>query len=142
MPREYITATLRKLVVNRARGYCEYCRSSGKFALESMEIEHVIPVSRGGETIAENLALACHGCNNHKQSRINGLDPVSQELTLLYHPREMEWNEHFAWSEDKTIVIGLTATGRVTMILLKLNRLGVVNLRQILQAAGQHPPID
>jgi hypothetical protein len=54
----------------------------------------------------------------------------------------MEWNEHFAWSEDTTITIGLTATGRVTIMLLKLNRAGVVNLRQILQAAGQHPPMD
>ena len=70
MPREYIPAALRRLVMERARGYCEYCRSSGRFALESMEIEHIMPVSRGGETVADNLALACHGCNNHKQSLI------------------------------------------------------------------------
>ena len=115
MPREYIPAALRRLVMDRARGYCEYCRSSGRFALESMEIEHIMPVSRGGETVADNLALACHGCNNHKQSRTEGIDSVSQASISLYHPREMEWNEHFAWSEDKTTAIGLTAIGKVTI---------------------------
>jgi hypothetical protein len=142
MPRAYIPAALRRLVVDRACGYCEYCRSSGRFALESMEIEHIIPVSRGGETVAENLALACHGCNNHKQSRTEGIDPVSQQSISLYHPREMQWDEHFAWSEDTSIVVGLTATGKVTIMLLKLNREGAVNLRQILQTAGQHPPAN
>jgi 5-methylcytosine-specific restriction endonuclease McrA len=58
MPRDYVPAALRRLVVDRACGYCEYCRSSGRFALESMEIEHIIPVSRGGATVADNLALA------------------------------------------------------------------------------------
>jgi HNH endonuclease len=37
-----------------------------------MELEHVIPVSQGGLTTADNLALACHGCNNYKQARTMG----------------------------------------------------------------------
>jgi hypothetical protein len=107
-----------------------------------MEIEHIVPSSRGGRTKAENLALACHGCNNYKQSRIEGIDPVSEESVVLYHLRLMNWYEHFAWSADATLAIGLTATGRVTVILLKLNREGVVNLRQVLKMAGQHPPAN
>jgi HNH endonuclease len=140
MSREYISVSLRQLVIDRAAGSCEYCRSSGDFALESMELEHVIPVSQGGLTTADNLALACHGCNNYKQARTMGFDPVTEEFISLYHPREMLWDKHFAWSEDTTFVIGLTAIGRVTVILLKLNRAGVVNLRQILTIVGKHPP--
>jgi hypothetical protein len=140
MSREYIPVALRQLVIDRALGYCEYCRSSGDFALESMEFEHVVPVSQGGTTVAENLALACHGCNNYKQSRTEGIDPVSAELAPLYHPRKMSWSEHFAWSEDTSLAIGLTAIGRVTIIFLRLNRVGVVNLRVVLRSIGKHPP--
>jgi hypothetical protein len=39
--REYSPVALRQLVIDRACGYCEYCRSSGDFALESMEFEHL-----------------------------------------------------------------------------------------------------
>jgi hypothetical protein len=140
MSREYIPVALRQLVIDRALGYCEYCRSSGDFALESMEFEHVVPVSQGGTTVAENLALACHGCNNYKQSRTQGFDLVSAELVPLYHPRKMSWSEHFAWSEDTSLAIGLTAIGRVTIIFLRLNRVGVVNLRVVLRSIGKHPP--
>jgi HNH endonuclease len=140
MPREYVSNTLRQLVNDRADGYCEYCSSSGDFALESMEIEHIMPVSQGGATIAENLALACHGCNNYKQARVAGFDPISSESVPLYNPRKMSWDNHFAWSKDTTLLIGLTATGRATITLLKLNRVGVVNLRQVLHVVGKHPP--
>lgn len=59
---------------------------------------------------------------------------------MLYHPRQMLWNEHFAGSQDSPLIIGLTPTGRVTLVLLRLNREGVVNLRQVLKSAGKHPP--
>jgi hypothetical protein len=140
MPSEYIPVALRQIVTERAFGYCEYCRSSGDFALESMEFEHIIPVSQGGTTVAENLALACHGCNNYKQARTEGFDPTSAEIVPLYHPREMLWNNHFAWSEDTSLIIGLTATARITILLMKLNRVGVVNLREVLRMVGKHPP--
>jgi len=38
------------------------------------------------------------------------------------------------------LIIGLTPTGRATVEVLKLNREGLVNLRQVLYAAGKHPP--
>jgi HNH endonuclease len=140
MPREYIPAALKRLVFERAEGNCEYCLSQARFALESLVLEHIVPVSRGGETIAENLALACQGCNNYKYIKIEGIDPISAQAVPLYHPREMLWNEHFAWSEDTTLIVGLTPTGRATIVTLRLNREGVVNLRRVLRITGQHPP--
>jgi HNH endonuclease len=103
-------------------------------------IEHIFPLSQGGTTVAENLALACQGCNNYKYNKTEALDPISSQLVPLFHPRQMAWNDHFAWSEDTTLMIGLTPTGRATVALLRTNRPGVVNLRQVLQMAGQHPP--
>ena len=35
---------------------------------------------------------------------------------------------------------GRTAIGRVSIVVLKLNRHGVVNLRHVLTQVGKHPP--
>jgi hypothetical protein len=140
MSREYIPAALRRLVFQRSKGYCEYCRSPGRFALGSMEIEHTMPLSRGGKTVGENLALACRGCNQNKGSQIEGIDPGSLVLVPLYNPREMEWDEHFAWGQGAMLVVGKTPTGRATVEVLRLNREGVVNLRRLMINSGEHPP--
>jgi HNH endonuclease len=140
MPREYIPVALKQQVFDRAQGICEYCRCQARFAMGPLVIEHIFPLSQGGTTVAENLALACQGCNNYKYNKTEALDPISSQLVPLFHPRQMAWNDHFAWSEDTTLMIGLTPTGRATVALLRTNRPGVVNLRQVLQMAGQHPP--
>jgi HNH endonuclease len=140
MARVYIGAELRRLVIDRASANCEYCKYPMRFALDSMEIDHILPVSRGGLTEVENLALACHGCNQYKQNRTEGLDLLSGIATPLYHPRTMVWQNHFVWSQDTTRIIGKTPTGRVTVDLLKLNRSGAVNLRRVLHLSGDHPP--
>jgi hypothetical protein len=142
MPKDYVSAALKRLVFDRARGCCEYCRSQAKFAIDPLVVEHIIPISRGGATTAENLATACQGCNNHKYTKIEGIDPIDNQLKPLYNPRTMTWTEHFAWSEDTTLIIGLTAIGRATVETLRLNREGVVNLRQALCVTGQHPFSD
>jgi len=58
----------------------------------------------------------------------------------LYHPRQHDWHEHFAWNEDFTKLLGLTAIGRATIEKLQLNREGVMNLRHALGSIGKHPP--
>ena len=140
MAREYIPIALRQLVIERSKRNCEYCRSQARFALESLVFDHIVPVSRGGETLAENLALACHGCNGHKSDKTEGIDPASAQSVPLYHPREMLWDDHFAWNEDATLIVGLTPTGRATIQTLRMNREGVVNLREVLRIMGLHPP--
>jgi hypothetical protein len=65
---------------------------------------------------------------------------VSGNVVSLYHPRQELWSEHFAWNDDFTVILGLTATGRATVETLQLNREGVVNLRRALYVMGEHPP--
>lgn len=72
----------------------------------------------------------------------DAIDPVSGDTVPLYHPRKQRWNNHFAWNDDFTLIIGLTPTGRSTVEALQLNREGVVNLRRVLYAIGEHPPIE
>jgi len=80
------------------------------------------------------------GLQRAQHAKIRGYDPVIKKEVPLYHPRTQEWHEHFRWNNDFTLIIGLTPTGRVTLESLKLNRQGLINLRQVLYAAGKHPP--
>jgi hypothetical protein len=95
---------------------------------------------QGGATTLDNLALACQGCNNHKYDRVAASDPVSGQLVPLYHPRRDSWDIRFVWSDDFTLIIGITPTGRATIEALHLNSDGVAILRRLLYMIGQHPP--
>jgi hypothetical protein len=52
----------------------------------------------------------------------------------------VDLKEHFTWSDDTLLMIGTSPSGRATVMLLKTNRSGVMNLRQLLSERGQHPP--
>ena len=133
---------LRRLVEARAGRCCEYCRSQLRYATQPFSLEHIVPLARGGSSDAGNLALACQGCNNHKFTKVTGLDAASGATVPLYHPRRDRWRDHFAWNHDATLVLGLTPSGRATVEALQLNRAGLVTLRKVLYAAGVHPPPD
>jgi hypothetical protein len=140
MPDRRISAELRQQVSVRAGGCCEYCRSQTHYATQAFSVEHILPRVQGGATRLDNLALACQGCNNHKYDKVEAPDPVSGQLVPLYHLRHDAWGTHFVWSDDFTLMIGLTSAGRATIDALHLNRDGVVNLRRLLYEIGQHPP--
>ena len=53
---------LREYVLEKWQRKCAYC-GAGAIPLE---IEHIVPKSRGGSNRASNLALACHACNQRK----------------------------------------------------------------------------
>jgi hypothetical protein len=96
---------MRRIVAARARGYCEYCRCSEQFATESFTVEHIKPRQAGGETVLENLAWSCFGCNAHKHAKTQAIDLETGEKIALYNPRLQVWSEHFGWSDDFTQVI-------------------------------------
>jgi HNH endonuclease len=108
---------------------------------DDFSVEHITPRSAGGTDDLENLAMSCQGCNNRKYTALEAIDPVTGIRVALYHPRLEAWTTHFVWSADTTLMIGLTATGRASIMRLELNRSGLVNLRRALVAAGVHPPI-
>lgn len=138
--KDSVAASTRRLVVERAQGCCEYCLSQARYCPDPFPVEHIYPASRGDSSDPDNLALSCQGCNNAKFVSTTAVDPVTDTAVPLFHPRAHRWEDHFAWSHELTHVIGLTATGRATVLRLRLNREGVVNLREVLAAAGKHPP--
>ena len=133
-------STSNKLIVNeRANGCCEYCKSPFDFSTELFSIEHIIPISLGGNDELDNLAFACIGCNIFKSNKLEGIDPLSETIIKLFNPRTMLWAEHFFWDSNFVAIIGQTAIGRTTIEELKLNRQSLKNLRRALVAIGVHP---
>jgi hypothetical protein len=137
-----IRGAQRRAVAERAGGRCEYCRCPEYIGTQNFSIEHIVPVEQGGTNKSENLALACQGCNGHKYIKRESIDPLTNEIAPLFHPREQKWRDHFAWSADTTEIVGLTPTGRATVAALKLNRSEVVRFRRVLYLAGEHPPVE
>lgn len=105
-------------MIERAHGRCEYCQCSVAYATESFDVEHIIPISRGGNSEFDNLAFACSGCNGHKYNKIRGFDPSDQTEVELYHPRRQRWRDHFGWDITYTQVVGLSTCGRATIAAL------------------------
>jgi HNH endonuclease len=129
-----ISASLRQQVIRRAFGYCEYCVSQVQFSPDPFSVEHTMPRAKGGSNDWHNLALSCQGCNGHKHTATEAIDPINGAMVPLYNPRMHQWDEDF------TIVVGRTAIGRATVERLCLNREGVVNLRRMLRRFDRHPP--
>ena len=136
----YASESLRAVVRERAQDCCEYCLSQMKFSLSPFVMDHIVPLSLGGKTISENLALACPGCNMHKAVQLTARDPLTGRPVPLFHPRAQEWHDHFAWSMEFGEILGRTSTGRATVEALQLNRGGLQNLRWALKMVGCHPP--
>lgn len=140
MSRPKPTPKLRRTVQDRANGYCEYCYSRQDYSPDPFVLEHIEPIARGGVTEVTNLCFACGGCNGAKGESIVGIDPLSTREVPLFHPRQHAWKDHFVWSADNLTIIGRTDIGRATIAKLKMNRLGLINLRRILLIVGEHPP--
>lgn len=119
---------------------CEYCLSKSDLLGADLEIEHIIPESLGGASSLDNLCASCSTCNRHKGVRICATDPVTGQRTRLFHPRQQQWNRHFRWSEDGTLILGKTICGRVTVEVLQMNRDRIVRTRRLWVAWGEHPP--
>ncbi len=128
------------MVAERARGCCQYCLSQLRFSPDPFSVEHIIPLAQEGGSELDNLALACQGCNSHKYTSVDAIDPASGVRVPLFHPHRAEWRRHFVWSDDYSFIVGVTSTGRAMVAKLRLNRAGVVNLRTVLRSINEHPP--
>ena len=140
MNRPTITAGLRRQVAADASHRCGYCLSDETLTGAPLSIDHIMPLAAGGPTVRENLWLACRACNEFKRDRFVAVDPETGSLCPLFNPRTQFWFEHFIWSEDGVIVVGLTPTGRATVLALQLNRSILVHARRRWVLAGWHPP--
>ncbi len=74
----------RRNVVARDKHRCAYCGSKGD------TVDHVVPRSRGGEHVWQNVVAACGPCNGRKADRT--LDELGWTLRVTPHaPSGWSW---------------------------------------------------
>ena len=105
-------AELERQVAHRAANRCEYCRMHQSLQGASFHLEHVVPISRWGESELGNLAWSCPGCNLRKSNRIEAMDPDTGSIVVLFHPRTDLWKEHFAWDDYQLVGSYCLAAGQ------------------------------
>jgi len=135
-----VSVRLRRLVIQRAHGICEYCLIHQEDAYLSFHIDHIVSRKQRGATTSANLALSCLRCNVTK-----GTDPGTfigrpPRLVRLYHPRQDRWEEHFRLAAAR--IVPLTDEGEATVRLLELNAPDRLLLRKTLIKAGRYPSIE
>ncbi len=72
-------------IYTRDRNTCQYCGQT--FPRSELNLDHVVPRSRGGRSTWENVVCSCHECNRKK----GGRTPEEAGMKLLRSPRRPEW---------------------------------------------------
>ena len=135
----YVSAALRRVVVARADGLCEYCLIHEDDTVFGCEVDHVISAKHGGTTDADNLAYACAFCNRAKGSDIGSVVQGTGLYVRFFHPRLDRWTEHFRL--DDVMIRALSDIGEVTARLLAFNTGERLLERQVLREVGRYPGV-
>ncbi len=112
-------ARIREMIRQRAGQRCEYCHLPDGSSHLPFHVEHIVAVVHEPNSHESNLAWACPQCNWHKGPNLATLDPATGEQVALFNPRQNVWDEHFVM--ENFTVVGLTAIGRGTVQLFKMN---------------------
>jgi hypothetical protein len=133
----YVPAALRRLVVDRAHGLCEYCLIHEDDTFIGCQVEHIVSEKHGGMTNEENLAYACVFCNRFKGSDIASISASTGQLCRLFNPRSDEWARVFRL--DGATILPKTDVGEVTVQLLGMNHPERLLEREILRRVNRYP---
>ena len=90
-----IPPVTRKEILRRDENQCQYCGNR-----KQLTIDHVIPRSRGGKHLWNNVVAACVSCNSRKGNKT----PEEANMTLFKKPKapqhptiafaEQFWHDH------------------------------------------------
>ena len=86
LPRHEIRFT-RKNIFFRDKNRCQYC--GGRFSTSELNLDHVVPLSRGGKSIWENVVCCCVRCNSRKGGLLTnqaGMQLIRVPLRPRWHP--------------------------------------------------------
>lgn len=87
----------RKMLFKRDKCLCAYCGFT--YPEDKLEIEHVIPQSKGGKTKWTNVVTACRSCNSRKDDRT----PEEAGMKLIYVPYTPNKYETFILANRKIL---------------------------------------
>jgi len=75
----------RQNVFERDGNTCQYCGK--QFDREELNLDHVIPREKGGQTTWENIVCSCIPCNTKKGNRL----PHEAGMQLIRKPKRPKW---------------------------------------------------
>jgi len=84
VPRRYVRFS-RFNIYARDRNRCQYC--GRQFPRAELNLDHVVPRSRGGTSVWENVVCSCHRCNRLK----GGRTPTEARMRLIREPYRPQW---------------------------------------------------
>ena len=87
----------RSNIFGRDRNLCQYCGKA--FPTNELNLDHVIPRSRGGKTTWENIVCSCIACNKRKGGEL----PEQKGMRLIRRPTRPQWAPRFAFSPRTSI---------------------------------------
>jgi 5-methylcytosine-specific restriction endonuclease McrA len=84
VPRRYVRFS-RYNIYARDQNRCQYCGK--QFPRAELNLDHVVPRSKGGASVWENVVCSCHRCNRLK----GGRTPAEAGIRLVRQPRRPRW---------------------------------------------------
>ena len=84
IPRRYVRFS-RFNIYSRDQNRCQYC--GRQFPRAELNLDHVVPRSKGGTSIWDNVVCSCHRCNRLK----GGRTPAEAGMRLIRQPRRPQW---------------------------------------------------
>ena len=80
--RARVSNKMRFAIFNRDHNRCVKCHSS-----RNLEIDHIIPISKGGKSTYDNLQTLCKRCNKNKSNIIEGYTSKTYNPNIKYCPK-------------------------------------------------------
>ena len=77
--RKLLTNELRAAIMERDHYTCRMC---GKYMPDrvGLQIDHIVPVAKGGKTVPSNLQVLCSVCNGKKSDKLNAVRNTSYTM--------------------------------------------------------------
>ena len=94
---DHTPSLTKEMLLARDRYVCAYCAL--RFKYDQLDLEHIVPKSKGGEDSWTNLVAACKACNNRKANRT----PEASGMKLHYVPYTPNRFEAFILSNRKIL---------------------------------------
>lgn len=133
--REPLSKGLRAAIIERDSATCQYC---GTTEARHWHIDHVIPVTLGGQNVLRNLVTACDTCNHRKLAAV--WVPRNLDIICAGHPeyaarvRELIGTEYESPSVSTTPVT--PAAGHLRWRIDELLRARGITASDLAQATG------
>ena len=89
LPRKEVKFS-RQNIFQRDAYTCQYC--GNRFETRNLNLDHVVPRDKGGQTTWDNVVCSCIRCNTRKGNKL----PAEARMFPMREPRAPKWRPFFS----------------------------------------------